>query len=200
MFFVRVREAGGESRGRRQVDGSDEFCQEFFDDGEGPLSAVVGEVNGGWAVASRQLFHERNAVGGGSPYFSGPAPGSRRASPVEDLIGLLRRTGRSGDPAARELAAEFHALGKIGAQLVDRVTAGMRSGQLPPAAGSLIRLFSGDSNTRPADIALELAGPAAVIPDPALRGEPDVGVHFIARKAGSLRRGRTAPARDILRE
>ncbi len=200
MFLLRVRQPGVQIRRIRQVDGSDEFCQEFFDDVEVPLSAVVGEVNGGWAVASRQLFHERNAVGGGSPYFSGPAPGSRRASPVEDLIGLLRRTGRAGDPAARELAAEFHALGKIGAQLVDRVTAGMRSGQLPPAAGSLIRLFSGDSNTRRAEIALELAGPAAVIRDPALQGERDVGVHFIARQGGSLGGGSTEMARNIISE
>jgi alkylation response protein AidB-like acyl-CoA dehydrogenase len=200
MFLLNVRQAGIQIRRIRQVDGSDEFCQEFFDDVEVPLSAVVGEINGGWAVASRQLFHERNAVGGGSPYFSGPVPTSRRASSVDDLIDLVRRTGRADDPAARELLAEFYALGIIHAQLVDRVAAGMRSGQLPSAAGSLIRLFSGESVTRRAEIALELAGPDAVMRDRALRSERDVGVQFIARQGGSLGGGSTEMARNIISE
>ena len=33
--------------------------------------AVVGEVDKGWDVASRQLYHERRAVGGGSEFASG---------------------------------------------------------------------------------------------------------------------------------
>jgi len=200
MFLLNVRQPGVQIRRIRQVDGSDEFCQEFFDDVEVPLSAVVGEINGGWAVASRQLFHERNAVGGGSPYFSGPAPTSRRASSVDDLIDLVRRTGRADDPAARELLAEFYALATVHAQLVDRVPAGMRSGQLPPAAGSLIRLFTGESATRRAEIALELAGPDAVMRDPAVRSERDIGVQFIARQGGSLGGGSTEMARNIISE
>jgi alkylation response protein AidB-like acyl-CoA dehydrogenase len=200
MFLLNVRQPGVQIRRIRHVDGSDEFCQEFFDDVEVPLSAVVGEINGGWAVASRQLFHERNAVGGGSPYFSGPVPTSRRASSIDDLIELVRRTGRADDPAARELIAEFYALGTIHAQLVDRVAGGMRSGQLPPAAGSLIRLFSGESVTRRAEIALELGGPDAVMRDPGLRGERDIGVQFIARQGGSLGGGSTEMARNIIGE
>jgi alkylation response protein AidB-like acyl-CoA dehydrogenase len=200
MFLLKVRQPGVQIRRIKQVDGSSEFCQEFFDDVEVPLSAVVGEVNGGWAVASRQLFHERMAVGGGSPYSSGAALTSRRASPTEDLIRLVRRAGRAGDTSARELVAEFHALGKIHAHLVDRVGAGMRSRQLPSTAGSLIRLFSGESATRRAEIALELAGPAAVMSEPAAGREPDTGVHFLSRQAASLGGGSTEMARNIISE
>ena len=138
MFLTKVHQPGVEIHRIRQVNGSSEFCQEFFDDVEVPASAVVGEVNGGWAVATRQLFHERNAVGGGSPYSSGPLPTNRRESPIDGVIGLVRRTGRAGDVAARELVAEFHALGTIHSHLVDRVAAGMRSEQLPSTAGSQI--------------------------------------------------------------
>jgi alkylation response protein AidB-like acyl-CoA dehydrogenase len=200
MFLLKVRQPGIQLRRIRQVDGSDEFCQEFFDDVEVPLSAVVGEVNGGWAVASRTLFHERNAMGGGSPFLSGPAPGRRRASPVQDLIDVVRRGGRAGDPAARELVAEFYALGKIRGALADRVTAGMRGGQLPPAAVSVIRLFSGEMITRRAEIALELAGPAAAMTGPASSSERDIGVQFIARQGGSLGGGSTEIARNIIAE
>src|SRR5262249_16378041 len=95
---------------------------------------------------------------------------------------------------------EFYALGTIHAQLVDRVTAGMRSGQLPPAAGSLIRLFFGESAIRRAEIALELAGPDAVMRDPALRSERDIAGQFIARQGRARRGGRTEMARNIISE
>src|SRR5262249_24534387 len=124
----------------------------------------------------------------------------RRASPVEDLIDLVRRTGQAGDTSARELIAEFHALGKIHSQLVDRVTAGMRSEQLPPTAGSLIRLFMGESGTRPAELALEPAGPGGARSDPATASERDIGVHFLARQGGSLGGGSTEMARNIISE
>ena len=55
----------------KEVNGSEEFCEEFFDSLELGDDAVVGEVNNGWEVASRQLFHERRAVGGGSEFASG---------------------------------------------------------------------------------------------------------------------------------
>jgi alkylation response protein AidB-like acyl-CoA dehydrogenase len=200
MFLLKVHQPGIQIHRIRQVDGGSEFCQEFFDDVEVPLSAVVGEVNGGWAVASRQLFHERTAVGGGSPYVSGPAPRARRASPAEDLIELVRRTGRAGDACARELVAEFHAIGKVHEHLVDWVVAGMRSGQLPPEAGSVIRLFGAESATRRAEIALELGGPAAVMSDPAIRKEPDIGLNFLARQQASLGGGSTEMARNIISE
>jgi alkylation response protein AidB-like acyl-CoA dehydrogenase len=200
MFLLKVRQPGIQVHRIRQVNGSGEFCQEFFDDVEVPLSAVVGEVNGGWTVATRQLFHERNAVGGGSPYYSGPAETIRQDSPVENLIDLVRRTGRAGDASARELVAEFHALGRIHSHLVDRVAAGMRSKQLPSEAGSLIRLFTGESATRRAEIALELAGPAAAMSDSAVLSEWDIGVRFLFRQASSLGGGSTEMARNIISE
>jgi alkylation response protein AidB-like acyl-CoA dehydrogenase len=200
MFLLKVNQPGIQIRRIRQVDGSSEFCQEFFDDVRVPLSAVVGEVNDGWAVASRMLFHERNAVGGGSPYYSGPVVTSRRVSPAGNLIDLVRRTGRADDACARELVAEFHALGTIHSHLVDRVTAGISTGQLPLAAGTLIRLFLGESVSRRAEIALELAGPDAAMPDPAPDGQREVGVRFLARQEASLGGGTTEIARNIISE
>jgi alkylation response protein AidB-like acyl-CoA dehydrogenase len=200
MFLLKIDQPGVQVRRIRQIDGSSEFCQEFFDDVPVPLSAVVGEINDGWAVASRMLFHERNAVGGGSPYYSGPVVTGRRVSPAGNLIDLVRRTGQAGDSSARELVAEFHSLGTIHSHLVDWVTAGIGSGQLPMAAGTLIRLFLGESVSRRAEIALELAGPDAAMPDPLPGGQRDVGVRFLARQEASLGGGTTEIARNIISE
>src|SRR5262249_60383987 len=111
-----------------------------------------------------------------------------------------RRPGGADAPAGARLLAEFSALGPIHAQLVDRVAAGMRGGQLTSAAGSLIRLFSGESVTRRAEIALELAGPDAVMRDPALRSERGIGVQFLPRPGGPLGGGSPRRAGDTTTE
>ena len=195
MLLMKVHQPGVTIRRIRQLDGNDEFCEEFLDDVEVPVANVIGEVNGGWAVASRQLFHERNAVGGGSPYVSGGAraTSSRRAAPVSALTELVRRTGQASDPRARELVAESHLLARVQEQLIDRVVAGMTASQLPPTAGSIIRLFSGVSAVRRAEISLDLAGAGAVT-------NPSGGVQYLTRQASCLGGGSTEMARNIISE
>lgn len=195
MLLMKVHQPGVTIRRIRQLDGNDEFCEEFLDDVEVPVANVIGEVNGGWAVASRQLFHERNAVGGGSPYVSGGAraTSSRRAAPVSALTELVRRTGQASDSRARELVAESHLLSRVQEQLIDRVVAGMTGNQLPPTAGSIIRLFSGVSAVRRAEISLDLAGADAAT-------NPSVGVQYLTRQASCLGGGSTEMARNIISE
>ena len=52
MFLVPIDSPGITLRRIKQVNGSVEFCEEFFDNLELSDDAVVGEVNGGWHVAS----------------------------------------------------------------------------------------------------------------------------------------------------
>jgi alkylation response protein AidB-like acyl-CoA dehydrogenase len=198
MFLLKVHQPGIEIRRIRQINGNNEFCQEFFDDVVVPASAVVGEVNGGWAVASRQLFHERNAVGGGSPYVSGGLGPPRRGPGTHALIDMVRATGQSEDPSVRELVAEAHAMSRVQQQLISRVTEGMRTQQLPPPSAAIMRLFAGQSSTRIAEIGVEILGShaAASADGQAL----DYGLSFLMRQAGSLGGGSTEMARNIISE
>src|SRR5580692_11621517 len=180
MFLLQVHQPGIEIKRIKQINGNNEFCQEFFDDVVIPASDVVGEVNGGWAVASRQLFHERNAVGGGSPYTSGG--GQRRRGPgTSSLIDMVRETGQSADVRVRELVAEAHAIGRVQQQLIGRISEGLRTEQLPPPATAITRLFSGESASRLAEIGVEVIGPDAVT-----GAHVDIGTAFVMRQAGSL--------------
>ena len=52
MFIVKIHQPGIDIKQIKQVNGSNEFCQEFFDDVPVPADNVVGEVNDGWTVAS----------------------------------------------------------------------------------------------------------------------------------------------------
>lgn len=198
MFLLKVHQPGIEIKRIKQINGNNEFCQEFFDDVVVPASAVVGEVNGGWAVASRQLFHERNAVGGGSPYVSGGLGPPRRGPGTQALIDMVRATGQSEDPSVRELAAEAHAISRVQQQLISRVTEGMRTQQLPPPSAAIMRLFAGQSSTRIAEIGVEILGSHAVA---SADGEAlDYGLSFLMRQAGSLGGGSTEMARNIISE
>jgi alkylation response protein AidB-like acyl-CoA dehydrogenase len=161
MFIMKIHQPGVRVEPIRQVDGSAEFCQEFFDDVPIPATDVVGEVDDGWTVATRLLVHERNAVGGGSPYTSGRTIGHRPRGHDATLTDIVRANGLAGDAHARQLLAEAHVGQLVGSQLVERVTRGMAAGKLAPPAGSLLKLFAATELMRRTEIGLELAGGAA---------------------------------------
>ena len=103
MFLMPLRAPGLTMNRIRQVDGTAEFCEEFFDDVELGDDAVVGEPGRGWEVASCQLYHERRTMGDGSEFTSGA--GILAAADVQiDLLRLVERAGRTGDARVREIA------------------------------------------------------------------------------------------------
>jgi alkylation response protein AidB-like acyl-CoA dehydrogenase len=162
MFLMKIHQPGVQVEQIRQVDGSLEFCQEYFDDVQIPASDVIGEVDDGWTVATHLLVHERNAVGGSSPYLSGRS-GSHEAGGEDDRIAaLVRGSGRVGDPHARQLFAEAAVLQMVGKHLVRRVTQGMTTGAMAPPASSLPKLYSATAQMRRVEISLQLAGSQAV--------------------------------------
>jgi len=162
MFLMEIHQPGVQVEQIRQVDGSREFCQEFFDDVPLPASAIVGEVNDGWTVATRLLTHERMAVGGGSPYTSGRSVGHRSTNASDELVGLVRSRGLEGDARARQLVAEARVDQIVANHLVRRTTQAMATGALPPPAGALMKLFLATNSMRRVEIGLELAGRGAV--------------------------------------
>ncbi|GAA3391472.1 acyl-CoA dehydrogenase family protein [Cryptosporangium minutisporangium] len=199
MFLVPVKAPGVTIRRIRQVNGSTEFCEEFFDDVMLPADAVVGEVNGGWAVASRQLYWERTAMGGGSPYISGVGRGIASAAD-QPLQALARAVGRVDDPKVRELIGESRANHLVQDHLVRRVMAGLAGGHLPGPSASMTRLFHAETDWRDSDIRLEIAGGAAVTGPVGDHGPGQVGEFFLNRQAGSLGGGSTEMARNVISE
>ncbi|MEO3855878.1 acyl-CoA dehydrogenase family protein [Acrocarpospora sp. B8E8] len=199
MFLVKVHQPGITLRRIKMVNGSTEFCEEFFDDVILPADAVVGEINGGWAVATRQLVHERTAVGGGSPYVSGEGRPNLQA-PGYDFVDLARRTGQANDPRVRELVGEAWAMQKVQEQLIDRVMAGMAHGHLPGPAVSITRMFHAEADWKNADTGVRIAGSAAVTGRPGEAGPLDYGQQYLSRQSASLGGGSTEMSRNIISE
>jgi alkylation response protein AidB-like acyl-CoA dehydrogenase len=205
MFAVDLHQPGVEVRPIRLVTGSSDFCQEFFTDVVLPADRVIGEVNEGWAVASRILIHERNAVGGGSQWAGGARGGGSdrsrpRRSPARHLVDLARQQGRAADAETRQLVAEAHALGTVRGQLSRRVAAGIRSGALPGATSSLLKLMTSTTSVRLTDIGLELAGVDGVAGPSGDDTPAQFGQAFLSRQTICLGGGTNEMQRNMISE
>ncbi|MGZ4514802.1 MAG: acyl-CoA dehydrogenase family protein [Mycobacterium sp.] len=197
MFLVPIAHPGITLRRITMLSGSTEFCEEFLDGVDVGDDAVVGEVNGGWAVASRQLYHERRAVGQGSEFASGSGSEGGNANPV-DYVGLIEKTGQAGNERVQQMAGRVLVQRAVAEQLIGHVYRSVRDGALPPAAGTLIRLFHSETVTLDVDTAMAIAGSAGVVGEP---GEGlEAGLRYLARQTVAMGGGTTEMARNVIGE
>jgi alkylation response protein AidB-like acyl-CoA dehydrogenase len=197
MFLTRLDSPGITLRRIKQVNGSTEFCEEFFDDLELGDDAVVGEVDKGWDVASRQLYHERRAVGGGSEFASGSgAENNQEQAP--DYHAMIRAAGLTGNERACEVAGRALTHRAVREQLIGHVFRSVLDGSLPPTGGTLIRLFHAEEVMLEVDTALTIAGNAGVVDGPA--GLLSIGERYLSRQTAALGGGSTEMARNVIGE
>ena len=197
MFLVPINSPGITLRRIKQVNGSVEFCEEFFDNLELGDDAVVGGVGEGWHVASRQLYHERRAVGGGSEFASGIGAEGKTDVPI-DYVALLEKSGQSDNERARERAGRALVHRAVREQLIDHVYHGVLDGSLPPAAGSIIRVTHAETHHLEFDTALAITGSAGVVDvdNELIR----YGERYLSRQTAALGGGTTKIARNIIGE
>lgn len=201
VFMLRIHQPGVEVHRIEMLNGNREFCQEFITDVRIPDSDRVGEVDQGWTVGTRWMFHERTAMGGGSPYVVRPA-GSGSAGLFgsgDSLWPIVQAAGSENDPRALDLVGEAHALALVGAALSPRVGAAMRSGALNDQGSAIARLYSGLRSVRYASIAYELSGTAGVAWNPD-DGDAGPGTGYLMRQAACIGGGTTEMARNVISE
>ncbi|MFA5884286.1 MAG: acyl-CoA dehydrogenase family protein [Acidimicrobiia bacterium] len=198
VFIIEIRQPGLELQRIEMVNGSREFCQEFMTDLRVPDSCRVGEVDDGWTIGIRWMFHERNAMGGGSPYVAGPPTGGARDA-VDPLLDLARRNGRIVEPVVRDLLGEARMLQRVHGELSRRIADGMALGAFPDNIAAVARLMTATSQVRRTTIATEIAGPAIAAAE---RGDPafGLGTAFVNRQAACIGGGTTEMARNNISE
>jgi alkylation response protein AidB-like acyl-CoA dehydrogenase len=197
MFLVPLRHPGVTINRIRQVNGSVEFCEEFFDNVDVGDDAVVGEPGKGWEVASRQLYHERRTMGDGSEYTSGP--GIAEAQDIWiDLLSVVERTNQGESERVREMVGRALVHRAVHGQLSEHVYHAVADGSLPPAAGSIIRLDMAEVHDVENDTAHAIAGSAAVVEDEA--GLLYIGTRYLGRQIASIGGGTTEIARNVIGE
>jgi alkylation response protein AidB-like acyl-CoA dehydrogenase len=204
VFMLPIHQPNVEVHRIEMNNGSREFCQEFMTDVHIPDADRIGEVDQGWTVGTRWMYHERT-VAGGSPYVTRPS-GDRANRGVEGgAKGLIRRmqaAGRLDQSGVRELIGESHALGLVGSALTNHVATRIRSGETTDQAAAITRLYGGTSAVRNSSISFELSGGAAVAWSEDESGEElgRSGVGYLMRQAACIGGGTTEMSRNVISE
>ncbi len=198
VFMVPIDAEGIEVQRIEMLNGNREFCQEYLTDVRVPDSHRIGELDDGWTVGLRWMFHERMAAN--SPYVTRPAEMELAAVDGQSIRRVALDAGRADDPVAQELVGEAEVLALVGSALGRRVAEGMAAGTMTEQASAIARLYHGLSVARRTTIAFELARSAGIAwsdADGALAG---VGDDFLMRQVSCIGGGTTEMAANVVSE
>jgi alkylation response protein AidB-like acyl-CoA dehydrogenase len=199
VFMMPIHQPGIEVHRIEMLNGSREFCQEFITDVIVPDSDRVGEVNDGWTVGTRWMFHERMLFN--SPYVTNPVGRVRGGSNGSTVYMLATELDRMEDPGVQDLVGEARMYELATEEIHARLNQSIRSGRFTDQAAAIGRLFHGMVTSRSATLGLEVAGSAGA----AWIGDDDgetanAAVNFLMRQVGSIGGGTTEMARNVISE
>ncbi len=154
-FLMPLRQEGVEIRPIRQVTGTSEFNEVFFDQALAKGTDVVGGVNNGWKVAMGTLAFERGAS----------TLGQQMAfrNELDHVVEAARANGRVDDPHIRQRLAEAHAGLEIMRWNSLRVLSTEAS--TPPAA-MVTKLYWANWHRALGELAMDVLGPEAMLAEP----------------------------------
>jgi alkylation response protein AidB-like acyl-CoA dehydrogenase len=197
VFMLPIHQDGIEVHRIEMLDGNKEFCQEFLTDVRVPDADRIGDVDQGWTVGTRWMFHERMLFS--SPLVTVPE-GTMRGGDGASMLDVARDAGRVDDPVARDLVGEATMLATVSDALRRRVGLGITTGTLSDQASAAARLFGGIMATRRTTIAYELAGVTG-----AAWADDDgeivrAGRDYLMRQVACIGGGTTEMARNVISE
>jgi alkylation response protein AidB-like acyl-CoA dehydrogenase len=149
-LLVDLRTPGIEARPITTMGGDQSFAELHLAGARVPRSALLGEVGGGWAVATRTLSNERAGV---APLYLG----LRRT-----LDRLLAELGPVADPVDRQALARRWTEARLLELVARRTLAAAAAGQPPGPEGSVVKLAWAAAEQALAGTAVDLLGPAAL--------------------------------------
>jgi alkylation response protein AidB-like acyl-CoA dehydrogenase len=199
VFMLPIHQPGIEVHRIEMLNGSKEFCQEFMTDVRVPDTDRIGEVDDGWTVGIRWMFHERMLHN--SPYVSMPPDDAHSGPGAEAVLNAARSSGRFDDPIVRDLVGEAQALHLVSEALGQRVAEGLTSGAMSDQSAAIGRLFGGVVSTRTTTIVFEIAGAdGAAWTDDDDDGIAEVGNDFLMRQVACIGGGTLEMARNVISE
>lgn len=162
FFLVPMDQAGVEVRPIRMIGGSPDFNSVIFDGARTRATNVIGEVNGGWAVANSVLGLERGDEAATNPV--------QFRAEWDRLTVMARDLGRSRDPIIRDRLADAYIRVEIMRFLGYRILTGVLStGSIGPEA-SISKLYWSEYHRDATRLAVEVMGAGALV----LNGRPPV--------------------------
>ena len=199
VFMFPLHQQGVEVQQIEMLNGSKEFCQEFLTDLRVPDADRLGDVDDGWTVGTRWMFHERMLHN--SPLVTIPVGTSHGRLGATSVLDVARDAGRLDDPAVRELVGEARMLEIVKGELQRRVSRAVATQAMSDQAAAIARLFVGVAGARTISINHAIAGGLAAAwsedDDGAAAG---IGTDFLMRQVSCIGGGTTEMARNVVSE
>jgi alkylation response protein AidB-like acyl-CoA dehydrogenase len=192
-FAFDMHQDGVEVRPLTEMTGHAMFNEVFISDARTTTSAIIGDLNNGWAVTNTTLAYERAGLGAGGGSAAGgqampgtvakqldlPAgqfvssprkrSGGGGQSPLAGasaklLIDLAKGNGKNEDATVRQDLVKLHTIGEIARFNNLRSKAAKKAGRPDiPGAGNLAKLSMSEMMRQSRDLGLRIAGPAGTL-------------------------------------
>jgi len=196
---------GVEVRPIKMISGESEFNEVFFTEARTARENVVGEVNGGWAVAMTLLGYERGEAAATNPVAF--------ATEIDRLFQLAKDRGRNTDPLIRQRLAWCYSKVEIMRYIGMRTLTRFLSGEHPGADASIFKLYWSEYHRIVTELAVDILGADALhiegkFPSSAFStdgpGAPNdsgswIGT-FLNARAGTIYAGTSQVQRNIIGE
>ena len=157
-LIVDMRSPGITIRPLRQLTGSAEFSETFFDNVLVPRENLIGPEHDGWKVATTTLAHERGTA------FSFKEQVLHKIY-VDELGDLLRGRSGAADPVLRQRYAARFIEVEIMRLHNCRTMTRLARGELPGAESSIVKLFWAELSQQLTALGVDTLGPSAQLLD-----------------------------------
>jgi len=191
-LLVPMRQPGVEIRPIRQITGTSEFCEVFFDGARTAAENIVGPVNGGWKVAMATLAFERGA--------STLAQQLGFEGELAQVIEAAKASGAAGDAVMRQrLAASWIGL-RIMRLNALRTLSALEGGTELSRAAMITKLYWANWHRDLGKLAVDVLGPWSEV----LAGAPyelsDLQRLFLWTRSDTIYAGTNEIQRNIIAE
>jgi alkylation response protein AidB-like acyl-CoA dehydrogenase len=158
-FILDMTSPGVDVRPLREITGTSDFNEVFFDGVRIPKDNVLGEVDEGWKVATTSLVEERSSVG---------TAGIVMLRAVRDAVTMarsLRRGSRSAleNDAVRQDIGRLYAAARVNVRLGQYNLSRALSGEADPGDAPLAKVLYSESNLALTEFGLGLQGTDALL-------------------------------------
>jgi alkylation response protein AidB-like acyl-CoA dehydrogenase len=190
-ILVPMKQDGIDVRPIRQMTGTSEFNEVFFDGARAAAADVVGGVGGGWKVAMGTLAFERGAS------TLGQQLGFQNE--LDEIIATAKRNGRAADPVMRQRLADAW----IGLRVMRchalRALSSIEGAALSRSA-MVSKLYWATWHRELGKLAMDVLGPAAELAEPGGEGLTEMQRMFLFTRSDTIYAGSNQIQRNIIGE
>lgn len=205
FLLVPMDQPGVEVRPIKMITGQAEFNEVFFSDAKAPKENVIGEVNGGWAVAMTLLSFERGEAAATTPVAF--------RTELNRLVELAKERGVADDPMIRQRLAWCHSKVEIMRFLGMRTLTKFLGGESPGPDASIFKLYWSEYHKVSTELAVDILGADAMhfvgkLPTSAFAADSNGAANdsgswvgtFLNARAGTIYAGTSQVQRNIIGE